>query len=301
MKNSILIIDDEVMNIRALMGILNQDYTVYAERNSVNCMETVKRIMPDIILLDIFMPDVNGFEVLEQLKNDPETKDISVVLITGLTTPESEVKGFRMGAMDYIYKPFNATVVKMRIQHQATMLNQMRTIKNMSVTDGVTGVGNRRFFDTTLVEEWARAKRQQMPLGMMIMDLNKLKLINDTYGHLAGDIALQSTTKMIKSALRRASDKLARLGGDEFAVISPNTTVEGITKLSEDVYKAVDENIVVIDDEIKLHVTVSIGVHSVIPERVEQYTMNKFIFDTDKAMYHAKKTLRNGVCVVGNY
>jgi len=135
--NSVLIVDNDAAVIRVLMGILNQDYTVYAERDSRNCLDVVKRLRPDLILLDILMPEIDGYEVLKTLKEDGDSKDIPVIFVTGLTESENEVKGLALGAADYINKPFNAPVVKMRVKNQIKIVNQMRKIQSLKEAEEI--------------------------------------------------------------------------------------------------------------------------------------------------------------------
>ena len=135
--NSVLIVDNDAAVIRVLMGILNQDYTVYAERDSRNCLDVVKRLRPDLILLDILMPEIDGYEVLKALKEDGDSKDIPVIFVTGLTESENEVKGLALGAADYINKPFNAPVVKMRVKSQIKIVNQMRKIQSLKEAEEI--------------------------------------------------------------------------------------------------------------------------------------------------------------------
>jgi PleD family two-component response regulator len=125
-QNSVLIIDDDLMNIKALMHILESDYTIYAEKNGASCLESAKKIRPDLILLDVVMPEISGFEVIEIIKADEDVKNIPVIFVTGKASPEDEVRGFKLGAVDYITKPFVAPVVKMRIQHQMQIINRQR-------------------------------------------------------------------------------------------------------------------------------------------------------------------------------
>jgi len=132
--NSVLIVDDEAMNITALMHILNKDYKVYAEREGVNCLNTAKNLRPDLILLDVMMPEVDGFEVIQQLKSDEQTKDIPVIFVTAKVGAEDEVKGFSLGAVDYIYKPYNPPVIEMRVRHQINLLNFTRREREVMQT-----------------------------------------------------------------------------------------------------------------------------------------------------------------------
>lgn len=124
--NSILLVDDEAMNITALMHILNQDYKIYAEREGTNCLVAAKNLRPDLILLDIMMPGIDGFEVIRQLKADDDTKDIPVIFVTAKAGAEDEVQGFSLGAVDYVYKPFSAPIIKTRVRHQMNIVNFTR-------------------------------------------------------------------------------------------------------------------------------------------------------------------------------
>ncbi|MCL2225391.1 MAG: diguanylate cyclase [Defluviitaleaceae bacterium] len=297
-KNSVLIVDDEALNIVALTQILNQEYTVYAEKDGRKCVDAAKRVQPDLILLDVMMPEMNGFEVIEHLKADPETQDIPIVFITGLSAPESEVQGFSLGAVDYIHKPFVPLIAKMRVQNQMKIVNLLRKVKNLSVTDFLTGIGNRRFFNVQLNQEWERAKRQQSPLGFIVLDVDNFKTFNDTHGHLHGDTVLQGVANIIESVITRATDKTARWGGEEFAVILPDTDLAGTIKVAEDIRFAIEQTPLVLENETTEQITVSIGVNCMTPECDGNYKLTDFVADADKAMYHAKANGKNQVCSV---
>ena len=294
-KNSILIVDDEAMNIRALMDILNQDYVVYAERDGTSCVETVKRVSPDLILLDVVMPEMSGFDVIKELRKDGDTKEVPVIFVTGKNSPEDEVLGFSLGAVDYINKPFSAPVVQMRVQNQMKIINLIREMQNQSATDTLTGIGNRRFFNTLLHQEWERAKRHGSPISIMILDLDDFKKFNDTYGHLNGDLALVNIARIISSKLSRATDKVARWGGEEFVMILPDTTLSGAREVAEGIRAAVESSPVIIEGGARVDITSSIGIHCTIPQRTGEYQVNEFISDADKALYRAKRNGKNCV------
>ncbi|MCL1877320.1 MAG: diguanylate cyclase [Defluviitaleaceae bacterium] len=295
-SNSILIVDDETVNIMALVDILRNDYTLYTERDGKNCLDTAARLQPDLILLDILMPEMNGFEVMENLQKDSRTKDIPIIFVTGLSQSDDEVRGFSLGAVDYISKPFSAQVVKMRVQHQMKILGLIREIQTLSVTDPLTGIGNRRYFNTLVHQEWERAKRNFTPISFMLLDIDDFKQFNDSFGHLNGDIALQSVAHIISSEITRSSDKIARWGGEEFAIILPDTDTTGARRVSENIRTAVENAEIPIDDGEVKHATVSIGIHTHIPERCDEYSASNFVSDADKALFRAKRTGKNRVC-----
>ena len=297
-KNSVLIVDDEAINLKALMQILNQEYDVYAEKSGFDCISRAKSLRPDLILLDVLMPGMDGFEVIKRLKEDNDTAEIPVMFITGLSSQESEIQGFSLGAVDYIHKPFVEPIVKVRVQSQMKIVNLFKKVQSLSITDVLTGIGNRRYFNVQLNQEWDRAKRQQSPISFILMDIDNFKKFNDENGHLNGDMVLQGVASVISSVITRAADKAARWGGEEFAVILPDTELKGAEKIAENIRKAIENHEVTMEDGTVRKVTVSIGLHCTTPEMDESYSLKKFVSDTDKALYVAKDKGRNQVCKV---
>ena len=295
-KNSILIVDDDPLNLRALMNILSDEYTVYAERGGVNCLESAERLQPDLILLDVLMPDMSGFDVIKALKNNTETREIPIIFITGLIDTDDEVTGFMFGAADYIHKPLVSHIVKVRVRQQMKIINLIREIQNLSITDPLTGIGNRRYFNTLLNREWERAKRNQTPLSFMLLDIDNFKQLNDRYGHLNGDTTLQTVARIFGQKIERAGDTFARWGGEEFAVILPDTASAGALKVAEAIRAAVAETVIQFDDGRSTDLTVSIGLHCVIPDRIESYDIDRLITKADEALYFAKTNGKNRVC-----
>lgn len=297
-KESVLVIDDDKLNIIALTRILGSEYQVYFEGDGESGLRAAKAFKPDVILLDIVMPKMTGFEVIKILKADEETKDIPVIFLTGRRDVQDEEAGFVLGATDYITKPFSASVVKLRVSNQLKIVNQMRMIYNLSVEDALTGLGNRRHFNNVLNQEWLRSARQQIPFAFMIMDIDFFKKYNDTYGHLFGDGVLKGVAQVIKSCAARATDHVARWGGEEFAIILPGTDANGAEIVAEAVRSKIEETVFEIEEGIKTHITISIGVHAVIVEADGPYSLTNFISDTDAALYEAKNLGRNRVVVV---
>jgi len=295
-KNTILIVDDEPMNIVVLTHILKPDYTVYIEKDGMSCMEAVYELMPDLIILDILMPTMSGFEVITALKNDAATKDIPVIFITGLNSSKDEEKGLKLGAADYISKPFSPAVVKLRVKHQLQIVNQMRIIYKISITDELTGIGNRRYFYNNLEKEWQRAMRRKDPMSFLILDIDNFKYYNDTFGHLQGDIVLKETAQLIEKSLARVTDKAARWGGEEFAVILPHTDLDGAKFVAEKIRAAIDEHVFSTEAPGSTHITVSIGINCRVPNHASNYTLKNFVSDADKLLYRAKATGKNKVC-----
>jgi len=315
-KNSVLIVDDEKANLIALTQILNKEYTVYAAKSGQEAVETAKERLPDIILLDIIMPEMDGYEVIWNLKNIEETRTIPVIFITGLSNAADEEKGLGMGASDYISKPFSPAIVKLRVQNQIMLSNQYNLVKTLSLTDQLTGLFNRRGFDSRLQLEWNRAKRDKKSLGLFLIDIDNFKNYNDTYGHLQGDEALKATAKILKKTLKRSIDFAARWGGEEFAAMLPETGLQSTRSIAEKFREDLE------NAEIKFNagsmakpeltkITVSIGVNVYLPAHEPQsglkgegssssdsdISIQDFVNGADNALYVAKKSGKNKVCV----
>ena len=293
-KHTILIVDDETINIRALSQVLRPEYTVYMARDGRTAIETAESVTPDLILLDIIMSDMSGYEVITELKNSDRTREIPVIFITGLSGVEDEEKGFLLGAVDYITKPFNNTIVRARIRQHLQTLRQLRMIKRLGVIDPLTDIANRRGFNERLEIEWAHAIRDKSTLSMLMIDIDHFKRYNDTYGHPQGDVLLQTIAAIFHQTLVRSTDFAARWGGEEFTVLLPGTNTDGALKIAERIRSDVERTAVPRADGSDTHVTISIGVYSQSPQPGD--LANDFVTGADKALYAAKNSGRNKVC-----
>ena len=293
MKPTILMVDDENINLLVLERILNEDYTLYKATNGTDAIRLAKRMKPDIILLDIMMPGLTGFDVITELKNTERTRDIPVIYVTGLDSADDEEKGLLLGAADYISKPFSSAVVKSRIENQISSIKRIRELQEKNITDALTGIHNRRYFNAMLDNVWAQALETNTTVGFIILDIDHFKSYNDRYGHLNGDIVLQDVAKILSQRVKRASDYVARWGGEEFAIILSNTPIEGAAIMAEDIRKLIENYVFVLGDGTETRATVSLGVHSVAPGIETDYDLVTFLSDADKALYQAKQNGRN--------
>jgi diguanylate cyclase (GGDEF)-like protein len=293
-KNSVLIVDDENSNIMSLTHILSPHYVVYAAKNGRKAIEAAGKYLPDVILLDIIMPEMDGHAVIAALKENEKTCDIPVIFITGLSNTEDEEKGLALGAADYISKPFSSAVVLLRVKNQVKILNQFRIIDQMSKVDQLTSIPNRRGFDIRMDMEWVRAIREKTLISILIMDVDKFKAYNDTYGHQQGDVALQSVAKTVVQSLKRPGDFAARWGGEEFVVLLPNTDASGAMNIAERIRLNISNVLIPCADGTETKITISIGVKTQSPWR--ENSLDNFIAGADKALYKAKETGRNRVC-----
>lgn len=292
-KSKVLIVDDQVINIMALANILKPEYEVIIAADGMTAIEAAEKHIPGIVLLDIMMPEVDGFEVLIHLKESETTKNIPVIFITGLDATEDEEKGFMLGAVDYITKPFHSTIVKARVKTHLKMAEYISAIERLSMVDTLTELPNRRSFDNRMETEWGRAIREKTPIGILMIDVDKFKVYNDVYGHPQGDVLLKTLSDVFRNTLKRETDFVARWGGEEFAVLLPNTGLDGSVMLAEQIRENVEQLKILCSDESKTSITISIGVNSLIPSKND--SVDKFISDVDQALYTAKNNGRNQV------
>jgi diguanylate cyclase (GGDEF)-like protein len=290
----VLVVDDEKSNLTVLNRILCPFYTIFTAKSGQEASTRIAENPPDLILLDIIMPDINGFELLKRLKESPLTRNIPVIIITGLNNESDEEKGFFLGAVDYITKPFKNAIVLARVNTHIKIIHQMRTIEKLGLIDGLTNIPNRRSFDDRIEMEWRRAIREKMPLSFLMMDVDNFKSYNDTYGHPQGDILLQTISKIFTAAAMRPADLAARLGGEEFGVLLPDTDLESALVIAEKIRSNVETvRISTANGEIMTNITISIGVVSLIP--TEQATIRSFIAQADRNLYAAKNMGRNRI------
>jgi diguanylate cyclase (GGDEF)-like protein len=219
----VLIADDDAINRQVLADLLKPEYTVLLAKNGEQALERAQRHAPDLVLLDVMMPDMDGYEVLRRLRADPQTAHITVIFISGLNRPEDEANGLKMGAADYIAKPYNATVVMARVALHLQLVRQRRMLERLANVDGLTELANRRRFDELYAVEWQRAQRNGRPLSLALLDIDAFKQYNDHYGHPAGDRALHAVARATSAGLRRPADLAARYGGEEIVLLLPDT------------------------------------------------------------------------------
>jgi diguanylate cyclase (GGDEF)-like protein len=241
------------------------------------------------------MPNMSGFEVLASLKDIDSTINIPVIFITGLGTAEDEEKGLSLGAVDYITKPFHPSVVKARINTHLRMSDYVHTIERLCLLDALTGLPNRRGFDSRMSVEWGRAYREKKPLGLIVLDLDKFKIYNDTYGHPQGDVLLKAIAKVLNETINRSSDFVSRWGGEEFFVLLPDTDIDGTNKIAEQIRINIKNTDVYCSNGTKTSTTVSLGAASIVPG--EHDIVDDFISRVDKLLYIAKNNGRDQVCI----
>ncbi|MDR0655788.1 MAG: diguanylate cyclase [Treponema sp.] len=293
-KYCIMIADDDKANLDILSSILMNEYDLRIVRNGKAVLEQVVDSPPDLLLLDVMIPGLTGFEVLANLKQVESTHHIPVIFITSLNGEDYEEKGLRLGAVDYITKPFNRGIALARIRSQIQIVRYIREIERLGMIDALTDIPNRRNFDIRIREEWRREARTVSSLSMMMVDIDFFKHYNDTYGHPQGDILLRSLASLFTVHLKRPSDFVARLGGEEFAILLPGASREGAAVMAEKIRAATEEMIIPVADQKKnTNVTISIGVATLIPDK--DTPVEELVEKADKNLYAAKAAGRNRV------
>jgi diguanylate cyclase (GGDEF)-like protein len=311
---TVLVIDDNPTNLAVLCDYLNNmGAEVLVKKDGESGIEIAIKKQPDIIILDILMPHIDGYETCRRLKLESTTHAIPVIFASALVETVDKLKGFEVGGVDYITKPFQVEEVLARIevhlsiirlQQQLQLANESLEIANQklykqTVLDGLTQIANRRHFDEYLMHEWQRAVRDKNSIALLLCDIDFFKQYNDTYGHQGGDDCLKQIAQAIEKVSKRPADLVARYGGEEFGVILPNTIITGAIEISEQICQAVrDLKIGHKKSRAANYVTLSLGVSCLIPST--ENNMTEFIEMADKALYQAKHQGRNRVCVFNN-
>jgi diguanylate cyclase (GGDEF)-like protein len=292
-KQTVMIVDDKPINIRILCEAFRDEYAIVFATSGREALDMAEKTHPDLILLDIMMPEMNGYDVCRSIKLDPFLNQIPVIFITAMSQQEDEISGLQLGAVDYITKPFNPDIVRLRVRTHLELKKYRDLHARIALQDGLTGIPNRRSFDETLMREWQRARRNASELSLVMIDIDHFKSYNDSYGHLAGDDCLRRVTAAVAQSLR-VTDYLARYGGEEFACILPDTGEEGALISAERIRCHVaSASIPHGASPVAPHVTVSLGIASMVPS--EKMAPESLIEMADRMLYRAKDGGRNRV------
>ncbi|MBF0381154.1 MAG: diguanylate cyclase [Magnetococcales bacterium] len=289
----ILIVDDSPSNIRVLSETLGQEYHVIYAMNGPDALASAVNGNPDLILLDIMMPGMDGYEVCTKLKANSNTSEIPIIFITALDAEQHETVGLELGGIDYITKPINPNLVRLRVRNHIELKVLQDHYKNLSTIDGLTGIANRRRFNDFIEQEWRRSMRSQSVLSLIMIDIDNFKQYNDHYGHSVGDDCLKMIAVSMFGALERATDLLARYGGEEFVCVLPGTDIEGAKILGEKLRsKVVAMKIPHCKTTTGLdYVTISMGISTVVPTKNDDW--NSILELADNNLYRAKSQGRN--------
>jgi len=304
-KSLILVVDDNPQNLKVLGNILkeNSKYGLAFAMNGFEAIDFISRDKPDMVLLDIMMPDMDGYEVCEKIKQNPDTAEIPVIFITAKTEPEDIVRGFQAGGVDYVTKPFHEAELLMRIKtHMELKLSRdllkeknkelseaYQKIEQLALTDSLTGLANRRNIMNLMAVEVSRCGRNGGSFSLIMCDIDFFKKVNDTYGHDTGDYVLKTVADVMIENLRQ-QDVTSRWGGEEFLIMLPYTELEKAVAVAEKLRTAIGETMMSFAGE-TFNVTMTFGVSTF----DKNLGLEKAIKRADDALYLGKQTGRNKV------
>jgi diguanylate cyclase (GGDEF)-like protein len=292
----LLVVDDQAANIQIIHQAFRADHQVLMATSGEQALAACIDKQPDLVLLDVVMPGMDGYQVCQQLKAMEATRDIPVIFVTAHDDVAAETRGLELGAVDFIAKPINPAIVRVRVRTHLTLKRQSDLLRQWATIDGLTGVCNRRHFDERLANEWARAQRQGSSLSLLMVDVDQFKLFNDEYGHQAGDDCLRRVAAALKQLLKRPADLLARYGGEEFVCLLPDTDMPGVQALAWQMCR--DVQALAIEhgsSSVASSVTISVGV-CVKPAGATSSAAD-LLRAADVQLYRAKLRGRNQACV----
>lgn len=285
----LLLVDDQPANIQALHRVFAGDCQVLMATDGARALQLCRERQPDLVLLDVQMPGMDGHELCAELKADPLLRGIAVIFVTAQHHPDDETRGLDAGAADFITKPFNPAVVRARVRTQLTLKHQSDLLRELAFVDGLTGVHNRRYFDHRSLIEFSQAVRHRYPLACLFLDIDHFKAINDGHGHPAGDEVLRQVGGLIQRSLR-TGDLAARYGGEEFVVLLPRTDLAGAREVAERIRQMVQEAPFITPDGGTVGATLSVGL-AMLPAGATSFA--DLLSLADRALYDAKHAGRN--------
>jgi diguanylate cyclase (GGDEF)-like protein len=292
MHDKILVVDDNPNNVRLLVDILEDEgYEIHTLNSGLQVVEMARNLKPDVILLDIMMPEMDGFEVCKSLKEDPDLKDISVIMVTAKVESKDLKNALEMGAEDYIKKPIDEVEVIARLQSVLRQKHSREDLKDRASKDSLTSLYNHALLLELFDKEMNNLERSKSEISFVMIDIDFFKKINDTYGHTVGDIVLKELSKLLMEGTR-SGDFLGRYGGEEFGIVLPRISKENTSLLCERLRDKIEKHEILIGDKV-IKITVSIGYyHKVIEDHISSEDMVKY---ADEALYKAKQNGRNRV------
>lgn len=287
--NTILVVDDSIINLNILENLLD-GYDVIETTNGKSALSILEKEDVHLILLDIVMPEVDGYEICQKIKENEKTKNIPVVFITAKTDEDSIEKAYDVGGSDFVTKPFKPKELLARVKTQLKIHKMEKELRLLALIDPMTKLYNRRYFTSITEHSISFAQRERQELSVIMIDIDDFKNINDTYGHQIGDdvIVLVANTLM---KIQRKSDIVCRYGGEEFVILLPNTSLENAKKVAEHARKEVESLSVLDSSQQEISFTISLGVSCVNVD--DEETIEKSLKRADDALYNAKKLGKN--------
>jgi diguanylate cyclase (GGDEF)-like protein len=284
----VLIVDDEPANVHSLAAALGGNYDLRFATDAARALELAASVAFDLILLDVVMPDMDGFDVLRRLKADEATRAVPVIFVTSMGEVADEELGFALGAVDYMTKPASAPLVRARVRTHIELKRQRDLLEQRALVDQLTGIANRRRFDEVLEQRWRHALRDNTPLLLVLIDVDLFKQYNDHYGHAAGDDCLKRIAGVLHTTFAQAGELAARIGGEEFALLLPGGNVSSrVLQLLHGVHEL---QLAHACSSAGAWVSVSAGAIETVPKR--DASSRALLEAADQLLYQAKRTGR---------
>ena len=295
---TVMVVEDTKTNIDILVSILSKVYQVSVAMDGASALELIAMDPPDLILLDIMMPEMNGFEVCQRLKQNPETRDIPIIFLTAKTDTQSIVEGFQAGAVDYIAKPFNVTELLVRVKTQIELSHsrkELETInhklRHLSIHDDLTGLYNTRYLYDSLKSLLNTSKADNVPLSLLFMDIDNFKYVVDTYGHLNGSRAIQEVAQTIRESIISPCYGVA-YGGDEFVVVLPGFDKNQAIEITKNIQALMKETVYLSDEGWNVNLSASFGIAAFPDDAAD---VKNLLCLADQAMFKIKETGKDAI------
>lgn len=295
----VLIVDDSALNVQVLADVLQAEYQLKVANNGLDALKIAARApQPDLILLDVMMPEMDGFEVCSRLKENSETENIPVIFVTARIDEQAEEHGLNLGAVDYITKPISIPITRARVRNHLRLKRQADLLEFTAMVDGLTGIANRRRLDEAIEAECRRAAREESPLSLLMVDIDHFKQYNDRYGHGGGDACLQAVARALSETVSRPGDLVARYGGEEFVLVLPDTDSDAARMIAERLRSNV-AGLELSHPESGAFpfVTVSVGGATSLAD--SPLSPAALLAQADRMLYLAKESGRNRICLAG--
>ena len=293
MMDKILVIDDSAVQGEFLSSILKGDYDVTVCQSAAEGLRAANEGDYSLILLDVIMPEMDGFMLLRELKSTELTRHIPVILLTSLADVQYEERGLLLGAVDYVAKPFSPVIIRARVYTHIQLYHYQSKFRQQAMVDDLTGVANRRRYEGESLAKWREAMRFSLPFSVCMFDIDKFKLYNDTFGHQAGDKVIAAVAQTVSSYFHRATDLFARYGGEEFVAVFVGNDARASFEFLKTIRQAVEDLHIKHNSPVCECVTVSVGGVSLVPKSGDSYETYLKLADT--MLYDAKRLGRNRV------
>ncbi|WP_315905045.1 diguanylate cyclase [Vibrio fluvialis] len=295
-KFTVLVVDDQATNIQLIYQLLKNEYDVLMATTGQQAIAVCREHKPDLILMDVLMPDINGWETCKILKRDPDIATIPVIFVTALTDQDDENACWDAGAVDFLQKPINANTLKHRVRAHLTLKHQSDLLRSLAYVDGLTGISSRRHFDQYIEAQMGHAFRKQESLGVLLIDIDFFKQYNDRYGHIAGDDCLRQVAQSLKQSCLRSADMVARYGGEEFVLVLPDTNERGLERIAQRIKQQLEQEAIAHIGSPTSLLTVSAGGAVYLPGELPDGAEAMLIL-ADTMLYKAKAEGRNRSCI----